>query len=457
MEHAYIKTIKLTSMMLDNENFRYEPSTSQIEALSKMIKEQGDKLYKLAIDIINNGLNPTDIIIVTPVENGQYRVLEGNRRITTLKLLKTPTLIDENINLRKKFIKIHDKNKENIPSEVRCAIYDNPNDAYIWIRRKHEGQLDGIGTVTWNSQQIQRFHEHNTGKVSPPLQVITFLNNSNIDLKIKERLPEINITNLSRLLSDPDVRTFLGLELKNGELFSKIDTSETIKGLISIIKDILNPSFNVKKIYKKEDRTNYIKNKRNEISIDYSKETPLWNIKKPESELNTKNGETKSEKNTKNDKGERKTLIPKNFNVNIDKPKIWGIFTELKRLDIGKYVFSCSVMFRVLIETSIDEYCDTFDLVPDDKITSAKSGKDLKQKVNRVIQNMTSRMIIDITLSKGIRAEINDDNSILSIDSWNAYVHNANFSPKVDNLITGWDNIQIFFSLLWESINNKNK
>ena len=58
-------------------------------------------------------------------------------------------------------------------------------------------------------------------------------------------------------------------------------------------------------------------------------------------------------------------------------------------------------------------------------------------------------------LSKGIRSEINDKNSVLSIESLNAYVHNEFFYHKADNLIIGWDNIETFFVLLWESINKE--
>ena len=56
-------------------------------------------------------------------------------------------------------------------------------------------------------------------------------------------------------------------------------------------------------------------------------------------------------------------------------------------------------------------------------------------------------------LSKGIRTEINDKNSALSIESLNAYVHNEFFYPKAYNLITGWDNIERFFIKLWDSVN----
>ena len=104
-----IRTIKLTSLFVNTENYRFEPLSSQKEAIDKMIEDQGDKLYSLVDDIVTNGLSPVDLIIVTPNEDSnKYVVLEGNRRITSLKLLNNPTLIDDKYSpLRKKFQKLH--------------------------------------------------------------------------------------------------------------------------------------------------------------------------------------------------------------------------------------------------------------------------------------------------------------------------------------------------------------
>ena len=98
-----VKTIKLTSLFVNTENYRFEPLSSQKEAIDKMVEDKGDKLYSLVDDIVTNGLSPVDLIIVTPNEdNNKYIVLEGNRRITSLKLLNNPTLIDDKyISLRK--------------------------------------------------------------------------------------------------------------------------------------------------------------------------------------------------------------------------------------------------------------------------------------------------------------------------------------------------------------------
>ena len=174
-----IRTIKLTSLFVNTENYRFEPLSSQKEAIDKMVEDQGDKLYSLVDDIVTNGLSPVDLIIVTPNEdNSKYIVLEGNRRITSLKLLNNPTLVDDKyVSLRKKFQKLQKENPNAISElkNITCAVFETPTEADIWIKRKHSGELNGIGTVTWNAQQKQRFEEKTEGKSSIPLQIITLL------------------------------------------------------------------------------------------------------------------------------------------------------------------------------------------------------------------------------------------------------------------------------------------
>lgn len=228
-----------------------------------MIEDQGDKLYSLVDDIVTNGLSPVDLIIVTPNEDSnKYVVLEGNRRITSLKLLNNPTLIDDKYSpLRKKFQKLQ-KEKPNAISELKniaCAVFETPTEADIWIKRKHSGELNGIGTVTWNAQQKQRFEEKTEGKSSIPLQIITLLKSQEeVSDTIKDSLSKLNITNLQRLMSDPYVREHLGLEINNGILVSKVKVSEVIKGLLKVVTDILNPEFKVSDIYNREKESNIL-------------------------------------------------------------------------------------------------------------------------------------------------------------------------------------------------------
>ena len=131
------------------------------------------------------------------------------------------------------------------------------------------------------------------------------------------------------------------------------------------------------------------------------------------------------------------------------------IFEELKHVQVKTCPNASSVLLRVFLELSVDAYLEKFDLVRNNAITACSSGESLQGKVGKVLNHMTQLGTMSNDLSKGIRSEINDKNSVLSIESLNAYVHNEFFYPKADNLITGWDNIESFFIQLWESIKNK--
>ena len=356
-----IKKIKLTSLFVNTENYRFEPLSSQKEAIDKMIEDQEDKLYSLADDIVTNELSPVDLIMVTPSEDvNKYIVLEGNRRITSLKLLNNPTLIDDKYSsLRKRFQKLQKEHSDAILNlkSIDCAVFDNPTEADIWIKRKHSGELNGIGTVTWNSQQKQRFEEKTEGKSSIPLQIISLLKSHPIvPNKLKEALPKLNITNLQRLMSDPYVREHMGLSINNGLLTSNIQVDEVVKGLIKIVTDILNPTFKVADIYNREKRKQYIDNFENSQKPDLTKEEPVqWNFQDvvnsdghiPQTEDKSTNKKDASKKNKP-----RINLIPKSVALHIENPKINKIFEELKHIQVKTCPNASSVLLRVFLELS---------------------------------------------------------------------------------------------------------
>lgn len=455
-----IKNIKLSCLFVNTENYRFEALDSQKEAIDKMIENQSDKLYNLATDIMENGLSPVDIIQVTPGKmNNSYIVLEGNRRITSLKILNNPSLISDSYpSLRNKFLKLQKTYSSNLINAVDCVVFENPQDADIWIKRKHSGELNGVGTVTWDSQQKQRFEEKVEGKSSIPLQIISLLKeHANVPNEIKENLSNLSTTNLQRLISDPFVREKLGIEINEGKLVSKIDTNEVLKGLVRVVKDILSPTFKVAEIYDRDKRKEYIsKLPINEIPDLMKESDSLWELQNyNSSEKDTiKPLEKKYEnKSILSIPTTRKTLIPKKFNLKIENPKINKIFNELKTLPILSCSNASAILYRVFLELSLDLYLEKCQLIKNEAITASASKESLQGKANKIINHLYQKGVINSDISKGIKSEMNDPTSVLSLDSLNAYVHNTIFYPKSDNLIVGWDNVEKFIEILWNNIN----
>ncbi|HCA09276.1 hypothetical protein [Chryseobacterium sp.] len=450
---AKTKKLNLNDIQVNTDNYRFEPVASQKEAIDTMLIDQNEKLFKLAEHIVSFGLNPNDSIQVIKSEHDKtkYNVLEGNRRTVTLKILSNPDLVDNPslINLKTKFKKLNEENKNKIITVLDCTVYDSPEEADRWIKLKHAGQQDGIGTVTWNAQQIDRFEEKVEGKASTSLQIIRLLeNSSNVEKNLKENLNKLPVSNLERLISDPKARETLGISITNGVIQSTVDRDEVVKGLEYIVKDMLKPDFSVKKIYTKEDRLDYL----NKIPQNFKPNT----TKKSEKPWQFNNSEFKQApvpSMVKPIPKDRKTLIPKSCKIQIKNPKVNQLYHDLQKLDIDKYPNTIAIAFRAFVEFSVDCYLE------ENNITTTKDGRsqidkntNLKTKIIEVANDLETKKIADKHVCKGIRSAVNNSNDLMGIETLHAYVHNNKFQAIPNYLITTWDNIQSFIEKTWLNI-----
>lgn len=448
MSNTKTRSISLTNLTVNIENPRFEMVGNQREAINIMIDDQGPKLINLASDILEHGLNPADLTIVTPheKEKGKYNVLEGNRRATALKLLATPDIIDDHFkNIKKKFKEFSKTFKKNPITDVQCVIFDKQEDAYKWIELKHTGENNGIGTVGWDPQQSARFKEKVTGKSPIAIQALDFLKNSpTFDSGLKKQLKDVPSTTLVRLLGDKDVKDFLGIRTEHGILESAIEKDEVVKGFTKIIKDLLKKDFKVKQVYDKEDRLKYLETfKKAEIPDKSKTAAKPWQLTASPSSTTSKTNQKKKSRPLSTD---RKILIPRECILEIADTKTHKIYFELKHLEVDQFENAASVLFRVFIELSIDAYIDK------KKIQGIKKMTPLKDKVEKVAQHMKGASIASDHELKGILASVSNTHSVLSIDTFNAYVHNRHYSPTAKDLKVAWENIQTFMEKLWENI-----
>ncbi len=444
------KNIDLSLLSVNIENPRFEMVGSQREAISQMINDQGQRLSKLAQDILDNGLNPSELIIVVKHEKseGQYNVLEGNRRITALKLLANPDLIpDKHKSLLNAFRKLSERFYLNPIKDLPCVVFDDEQFANRWIKLKHTGANDGIGVVSWDAQQKDRFEERVEGKSSYALQVIDFLSKQDLDADLKRDLNKLPSSSVQRLVTDPDFRSVVGLDIKDGKLYTKLPPEEVTKPLVKMAKDLLRSDFTVKEIYYKDDRLNYIETfKKSDVPDKANELSAGWELTTPNPPQKSKGNPVISSLKSKSSRlsTARNTLIPKSCIIQINQPRINKIYRELKDLDLRDFCNCGSIAFRVFIELSIDNY------IEEKNITGANKNDSLRKKVTVVADYMQSNSILDKEKLKGIRNALGNNNHILSIDTFNAYVHNKHLNPTETDLKLAWDNIQYFVLKLWE-------
>ena len=475
-------TLKLSNLYLDLKNPRYEEQVSQNEALNTIASEQKGKLLVLLKDILENGLNPSDIPIVMPdpTRGSGFVVLEGNRRVAALKLFKKPRILT-NVAMRQKYSKLHDEYKSKKITSLECLMVNSREEANLWIERKHEGEMSGAGTVRWNSVQASRFRASKSGKDTKVLQLIDFMRAaSEGDISFTEEISKVSATNLERFLSTPDVRAALGLEINNGEYSSRYEWSEVLKGLKAVVRCFNRDDFSVRDIYRKEDRMDFMSRIPVDELPDKSKRTEgIWKLKefvggrmdgssasletdKKEDQNENVGGLTGVASGTEGEEWQeerptsRDTFLPKELNLSIPNDRINRIYSELKLLSHNLMTNTCAVMLRVFLELSADCYLEQRGLLKDGVLSGSKAG-DLKSKINLVIKNLCDRNYLDDMKAKGIRDEINAKQGSYCVDTLHAYVHNMDFNPIPENLMLAWDNVQPFVIAMWKAINDKTK
>ncbi len=446
MTEQTIKPIALENLIVDIFNPRYLPQPSQRDALATIAHGQGQKLANLADDIVEKGLNPSELPLVAPADQkDMYVVLEGNRRIAALKLIASPQLL-ASIGLPKRlnerFRALHRDAQGNLPTEINCAVLAR-EDANHWIQLKHTGENEGVGIVTWDGRARQRFRGS-----SPALQAIELVEKSDyLDEETKKNLQKIYITNVERLLGTPEARKALGVDVKKNQLVIVGLEEEALGRLAIVIGEIANKRIKVSDLDSKDQR------------VTYAQRVAAMPLPALQSATN-KGGSAGAcgikPGSSRRINPDRKTLIPRAFKLTITHPRLNRIYHELQKISVDSYVNCCSVMLRVFMEMSVGHYAQSNKL-PLEVQPKAKAGKPapkaremtLREKIAFITKHMADNGICSKDQLRGIRSLIANREHVLSVDSLNAYVHNKDYSPTATDLKANWDSIQPFVQGLW--------
>ena len=445
-----IEEIRPTQLLLDTQNPRYEELAGQDAALKEMLDKQKAKLVKLAGDIVENGLSPSDLPIVIPAPNGDegmYLVLEGNRRVAAIKVLANPELIKlaSDKATREKLEALSEGYGKSPVERINCVMFESRKDASHWIELRHRGENQGVGIVQWDAQATDRFRERLTGKVSAEKQVLEFVKQEGeLGRESLKNIDKFPLSSLKRLVSDPDVRKRLGLKTVDSKVQSLFVKEEVAKGLTRIVGDLADQSITVTDIKQKQDRADYIEGIPDSNLPDPSQTAEsAWPLDDPGKATKAATTTKKKKKKSKPPSYARKALIPKSVTLSIEHPRINRIYYELRSLDVEGYTNSCAVMLRVFLELSLDEY-------------SAREGgvfhsnDKLSKKIRRAANDMQSKGYLSKDDLKPIRTAASKPDDLFSTSTLNAYVHNSKIQPIAKDLKITWDNTQQFFEKLHE-------
>ena len=238
--------IELDDLIVNCENYRFDPLGSEKEAILKLLDVYGKEIVKLARDIAEYGLNPLKRMSVKSWAEDKFIVLEGNRRITALKLSNNPNFLTEDYPYKKDFTKINSEFNKTIPTKAEFAVFTDATQeiADRWINLEHTGINQGVGIVPWGPEEKGRFRAKYQKKTpSNVIQLIDFLRENAISTK------DIDPTNLERLISTSYVREKIGIDFVSQKLQLTKDKKVVLSNLEKIINKMGEKEFSVGLIY----------------------------------------------------------------------------------------------------------------------------------------------------------------------------------------------------------------
>jgi hypothetical protein len=434
--------------MLATDNPRLtEVIEGQRDLIRAIVENQKDKLLKLAADIVENGLNPSDrpLVVQAPGDPSRYIVLEGNRRVAAVRILESPDVIDGAVSptLDKRFRTLSREYLSDPIDSVDCVVFDSIEEADHWRELRHTGENEGAGVVGWGAAEQLRFRSRRGKKKEYSLQALDFLVSSG------EMEPEeanaVPITSLKRLLSNPQIRDRLGLEMEHGTLYTRFDTAEVAASLGYIARDLASGRVRTGDIYYRQQRLNYINELDESIFPDTSQPTAarrtLEEAAQSEAVARKQKGGPPKRRSV-SIKRKRDRLIPRQCVLQISNARVNEIYRELKQLKVSEFPNAVSVLFRVFLELSLDEYRDAHNL--------GDSGKPLRFKLESVAKHLEQAGKLKVHQARAIRRMAAPDTFLASsVRTLHEYVHSPDISVGPDDLRTGWDNLEQLFRILW--------
>jgi hypothetical protein len=251
----------VASLLLDQTNPRFrDGAESQRAAINALLTDNAVKLLNLAEDIAReDAANPTELPVLVE-ENDELIVIEGNRRIAALKLLRKPDLAYDPEH-EKKLRSIAQAGKG--PDEVICYLAASRDAAKHWLDLRHTGENAGIGVVQWEAWQSNNFRRRRgTQADRATLFCVAVMEDfpdepeliADIETVRRERL-----TTLGRLVGDPDVRREFGFDFIGDRVTFHFDREHLLQGFLRIFGDLAG-EVGVSQIKSKEQRQTYIKN-----------------------------------------------------------------------------------------------------------------------------------------------------------------------------------------------------
>lgn len=261
------KSIDVDRLVVDEENPRFDAVGTENDALFSILEDQAlasdNKILTLARSIAKDGLNASELLVISPIaDTGTYRVREGNRRVTAIKLSLHPDLVPDGFEaLRSHFAALSDAMQHR--RIVSCYITNDDTEIRNILTLRHAGENGGVGVVRWNAVQKERFAQGGNQQTARAISLIDSIRKLIGDGGLVFTAVGIPATNIGRLISTPEVRNALGIVVDGARARYLGGHDELLLDVLTTVKrDGVVP------IYRKEDRIRLVEDAQRRIEPD---------------------------------------------------------------------------------------------------------------------------------------------------------------------------------------------
>lgn len=452
--------VSIDDLLLDQENPRLGSVDSQAAALRALISLSTRNFRTMMESIKQHGLDPGDLFYLvdevdeTGVEG--YTVIDGNRRIGALKILRQPSLLagtGASENVIKRLREVAEGFKIEVVGEFRtCVLFESRADAEDWILRRHGRNLEGEERIAWGPLEIQRFQGDRS-----VLDLIDFVQR-NGDYSpeqwavIRTKLDRRSYV-LRRFLESKAGRDVLGLsEVKDGNV-RRPASNRSAEYLVLILKklfeDVVSGSIDTRQYNKAAQIQEYFDElpdvlrpkKKEKVATKFS-ELNISRRAKPESpkapaSASSVPGKTRASR-------PRDTLAPRQLEFKQPtNAKGQQFIREATRIKLKDAPLSAAFLLRGFIQFVVDSYMQSNSL----PFWEDKKQLDLHVRADRVIDHLIAEKSAKRSDLSGIKRRLSEraSRNPSSIQALNDYHHDQYQVPDVDSLRSGWDDATALF------------
>lgn len=468
---------KVSSLTLDLDNPRlgHIPNISnQTQIIQYLITNE--RVYELAKKISEEGFFVGEEPIIC-IERNKKIVLEGNRRVAALKLLKDPTKYLPTTKSRI-LLKNIASNNIDVNRKIKCHIAPNRLMANPIIYERHRGdavqkwktgnqyafvaQMYNDGLSINDISEV--LNETRANVLSPIKAYNLFLEGKKILAKndVSVDLASFEISNLERFSSLSEALQFLGIQFneEDGSLIIRLPDLEFEARMLVFFNAILNSENFSREYNRRDDLKNLLEDlkKSPNINLEVGLIDPQRNS---QSEQERKNLDAEKNKVTLRRKNRFKNqmlrgIIPRETNIYFGNDKLDLLFTELKSLPIDK-VYSFGVILRAYLEQCLYYFIYKNNLLDElSRETANDSIKNSEAKVKKVIEYLkkdknASKNAEDVDRCMTIlRFKPSPEYSSIGLKAMLDYVLKNHLSGHVDTQI--YRNLKVFIELYKDSL-----